>query len=746
MRQNSGSLLIVVTAFLLAAGMSGARADNYVVTNVSPSGPGSLAQAIIDSNQRPGPDSIVFNIPGSGVQLIDLSQSFLPEITDPVVIDGYTQPGAHPNTLSVGNDAVILIQLDGGLIKRNGRGLVISASNCLVRGLAITGFQWDPASDPFFSRVLGGFGIQVLGSGTGNVIQGNFIGLTPDGVTPRANYVGVRVEGAFSVTGDNLVGGSLPAARNIISGNQSGAEAFGAATAFVGNYIGTDASGLKAVANTIGLKIGGPDAVIGGTEPGSGNVISGNQYDAIELGFVAGYHTVAAGNTAIIRGNLIGTKADGISPLGNGGTAVQVFRSSNSAIGGLEPGAGNVIAFNGRAVAISSSGTFGTGDSILSNAIYGNQSRGIILARPDSNNGQSFPMITSETISNGTATIRGTLQSAPNTEFTVQLFADSQSLTSSRQTYLGSVNVLTNGSGTGTFRVTYQLSNTNVIFNATATDPNGNTSEFSRHSGYLQNISTRAAVGSGDNVLIGGFIIQSGQVIIRGIGPSLKPYGFGSIVADPTLELHDRTGAEKDSNDNWRDNQYEAGFIEASGLAPTEDLEAAINLYAASQSYTAVFRGKGSSPAIGVVEAYSDIASDPNYGTGLNSGFANLSSRGFVGSGANVMIAGFIIGGGRGEDPRIVIRAMGPSLKAAGIANALPDPMVELHDGNGALLTSNDNWGDAQKEDLQAVELAPGDTAESAILVRLAAGAYTAVVRGKGDTSGIALVEVYALR
>jgi len=746
MGPNRRSVFAAIALFL-AAGLSAAWADTYVVTNTTGIGPGSLSQAIQDSNARSGQDTIVFNIPGSGVHLIDLSQGSLPEISDSVILDGYTQPGARPNTLSIGNNAVILIQLDGGLVKRNGRGLVISGSNCLVRGLAITGFQWDPTSDPFFFRVLGGFGIQVLGAGTGNVIQGNFIGVYPDGLTPRANYVGIRVEGAYSIIGNNIIGGTEPAARNLISGNQSGAENFGSGTVFLDNYIGTDATGMKAAGNLTGLKIAGYDVVIGGSDAGSGNVISGNQFDAIDLGFIAGYHTTADGTRTVIQGNLIGTSADGSGSLGNGGAAVQLLRDPNSAIGGLDPGAGNVIAFNGRGVAVVGGGSFGTGNSILSNSIYANRTRGIILGQADSNNGQSSPLITSQTISSGAAIIRGTLQSAPDTEFLVQFFADSQSLTTSKQTYLGFTNVVTDDNGKGSFRATFALSDTNVVCNATATDPSGNTSEFSRHPAYLQNISTRAAVGSGDKVLIGGFITDFSRIVIRGIGPSLKPYSFSNVVSDPTLELHNQAGAQIAFNDNWKDNQSQAAVIQEAGLAPVDDAESAIEFHDSSvnTSTTAVLQGKDQTTGIGVVEAYTDIPNDPNSGSGFISGFANLSSRGFVGTGAEVMIAGFIIGGGS-ESPRIVVRAIGPSLKGAGVANALADPVLELHDKNGALIESNDNWANDQGNELQAVELAPPDSAESAILMRLGPGAYTAIVRGKDNATGVALVEVYNLR
>src|SRR5438477_3441072 len=242
MEAKRRSALIAAIALFLLGGVSVARADTYTVTNTNVSGTASLAQAILDSNAHTGQDTVAFNIPGSGIHLIDLSQSSLPEITDSVVVDGYTQAGAHPNTLNVGDDAVILIQLDGGLVKRNGRGLVISGSNCLIRGLSITGFQFDPSSDPLFFRVLGGFGIQLRGAGTGNVIQGNLIGLKPDGLAPTANYTGVRVEAAQSI-----IGGNDPAARNVISGNNTGIEIQYPAAVIVGNYVGTDTTGMRAV-------------------------------------------------------------------------------------------------------------------------------------------------------------------------------------------------------------------------------------------------------------------------------------------------------------------------------------------------------------------------------------------------------------------------------------------------------------------------------------------------------------------
>jgi hypothetical protein len=728
-RQN-----IAATALFLAAWLSAARADNYVVTNTNSSGPGSLAQAILDSNARSGQDIIAFQVPGSGIHLIDLSQTSLPEITDSVILDGYSQPGAHPNTLSIGSDAVILIQLDGGSVpvQRNGSGLIISGSNCVIRGLSITGCLGG--SDLNQSPGRG-----ILYAGNGNVIEGNFIGVNPDGVTARRNFIGVDVVG-----GSSIIGGADPAARNVISGNGVGIQIQRPGTLVQGNYIGTDATGTRAVGNSDGILVGASDAVVGGTAPGSGNLISGNTSAGISLGGEVGPRVTGYADRSLVQGNFIGTKADGVGPLGNG-LGVSIFLSSNCTIGGLDPGAGNVIAFDDIGVGVDE-----TGHRILSNSIYGHSNRGILLytdsANHLANNGQSAPVITAEDVSNGIASVSGTLKSAPNTQFLLQFFADSQSLTAPKQTYLISKNVTTDGNGNVSFAARFPFADSDVVFNATATDPDGNTSEFFRHPALLQNLSARAAVGTGDNALIGGLLMEYGFVTLRGIGPSLKSFGLTNALADPTLEVHDQTGAQI-FNDNWKDDQSQVTPIQQSGLAPANDAESVVLPFGGSNPfqpklggfapYTAVLRGKGDTTGIGVVEAYTS--------GGFNSNLANISARGFVGTGDNVIIGGFIVGDGN-ESPRIVVRAIGPSLKTAAVANPLADPVLELHDGNGLLITTNDNWTDVQKDDLQTVGLAPTDNAESAILTRLAAGTYTAIVRGKNNATGVALVEVYNLR
>jgi hypothetical protein len=255
----------------------------------------------------------------------------------------------------------------------------------------------------------------------------------------------------------------------------------------------------------------------------------------------------------------------------------------------------------------------------------------------------------------------------------------------------------------------------------------------------LLNISTRALVQTGDNVLIGGFIVTGSdpkQVIMRAIGPSLNVNGtpVAGRMEDPTLELHDQTGAAIAFNDNWKDTQQ--AEIQSTGLAPTDDRESAILMTLAPGPYTAIMRGKNDTTGIGLVEAY-DLA------LAANSRLANISTRGFVQTSDNVMIGGFIVGNQPGNAD-VVVRAIGPSLASSGVSNSLQDPTLELHDGNGTTIATNDNWqDDPQAAQVQADQLAPSDSHESALFRTVGPGAYTAIVRGKNDTSGVALVEVY---
>jgi hypothetical protein len=256
---------------------------------------------------------------------------------------------------------------------------------------------------------------------------------------------------------------------------------------------------------------------------------------------------------------------------------------------------------------------------------------------------------------------------------------------------------------------------------------------------HLANISTRIKVGLGDNVLIGGFIIngsQSKKVILRAIGPSLAASGVANVLADPVLELHD-SGGVIGFNDDWQSGS-QAGEIAASGFAPSDPRESAIIATLSPGSYTAVLSGAGNGQGIGLVEAYELDAN----GTRL----VNISTRGRVGLSDEVMIGGFIVQGGNAK--RVIVRALGPSLATGPnpVADALADPVLELRDGSGALMALNDNWiNSPQYAEIIASTVPPPNTMESAIIATCGPGNYTAIVSGVNNTSGVGLVEVYDL-
>jgi hypothetical protein len=250
------------------------------------------------------------------------------------------------------------------------------------------------------------------------------------------------------------------------------------------------------------------------------------------------------------------------------------------------------------------------------------------------------------------------------------------------------------------------------------------------------NSSTRAVVQAGQSAPIAGFIVSGGgkTVVVRGLGPTLHQSGFlGGVLADPFVSLFDRAGNLLQTNDNWRDSQQ--AEIQATGLAPPNDLESAILRTLQPGNYTAVLSGKGGTlPRLGLVEVY-----DAN--TGALAELTNVSTRGFVGTGSAVIIAGFISNG----STQVVVRGLGPTLAQFGVSQPLADPVVSLFDGNGNLVSRNNNWRDKQQAAIQATGLAPPNELEAAILAPVSAGNYTAILEGNGGGTGIGLVEVYKL-
>jgi hypothetical protein len=262
---------------------------------------------------------------------------------------------------------------------------------------------------------------------------------------------------------------------------------------------------------------------------------------------------------------------------------------------------------------------------------------------------------------------------------------------------------------------------------------------FTGKQSCLLNVSTRMQVLTGERVLIGGFIITGSEpkkIALRAIGPSLAGSGLNGLLNDPVLELHAADGSIITTNDDWQTDPG-AADLTANGIAPGKDRESATVRTLAPGTYTAIVRGKDNSTGLALVEMY-DLSADSN------SLVANINTRGFVGLDDNVLIGGFIVGSG--STGRIAVRALGPSLSNAGISNALADPLLELHDSNGAVIKTNDSWlTDPGATQLLAAGLSPSNANEAAILSPLAPGAYTAVVRGHGSNTGVALVEAYNL-
>jgi hypothetical protein len=493
-----------------------------VVTNTGDSGAGSLRQAILDANAHLGVDSIIFNIPGSGPHTIGPSTA-LPTISDSVTIDGSTQPGFTGSPI---------IELDGSRAGANADGLRITAGNSVVSGLVINRFSSDGVElggngrntvqgsyigtdvtgtvdlgNAFHglniassNNMIGGTtsaarnvisgnnntGIFMSAGTTGNLVQGNFIGTNAAGTGAIGNGTGVATEGQSGNVSSHTIGGTAPGARNIISGNNGRGISIGGTLSghlVHGNFVGTDVTGTVAVANVsdgVLINFGSANNTIGGTTAAARNLISGNGGNGVR----SDYHP----NT--VRGNFIGTQRNGVSPLGNGLNGVLVNSTVNNTIGGSASGAGNTIAFNGGA------GVLGLGASspVSSNAILANASLGIDLdgdgvtlndpcdGDAGANNRQNTPVITSATSAGGTTTIEGTLNSTPNMTFTIEFFSNGACDPSGfgeGETLIGSATVTTNGGCLASFVVTFPIAiPSGSVITATATDPNGNTSEF----------------------------------------------------------------------------------------------------------------------------------------------------------------------------------------------------------------------------------------------------------------------------
>ena len=536
---------LMAAAMLLAAKPAHAQ-STFTVTNTNDSGAGSLRQAIRDANATTAADTIAFNIPTTttnGVATIS-PDTALPPITNPVTIDGYSQPGAEPK--GDGNDADLKIELSGQNAGSGAAGLQIAAANSTVKGLVVN--RWGQMgisignSDATGNKVVGNYvgtdasGTQDLGNsfdgvviydapnntiggataGERNIISGNngngvyIVGDTATGNKVVCNYVGTDASGTQDLCNyndgvvisnllaggapNNTIGGTTAGERNVISGNDgSGVYIAGANTTgnkVVGNYVGTDASGIQDLGNSFdGVFIyGAPNNTIGGATAGERNVISGNESRGINI----------TGNTATgnkVVGNYVGTDASGTQDLGNSDRGVFIYDAPNNTIGGATAGERNVISGNdGDGVQIFSGST---GTRVLSNSIFSNGALGIDLgfdgptandpgdADIGPNHLQNYPEITSaKPIRNKKrklSAIAGNLNSTPNQTFIVQLFSN-PSGTDEGKTFIGQRSVVTDSSGNTSFSIKVRRSAAPVgsAITAIATnDSTGDTSEFS---------------------------------------------------------------------------------------------------------------------------------------------------------------------------------------------------------------------------------------------------------------------------
>ncbi|MGA8807068.1 MAG: Calx-beta domain-containing protein [Thermoanaerobaculia bacterium] len=460
---------------LLAAS---AQAATFTVINTLDSGAGSLRQAIIDANTAAGADTIIFSIPGSGLHTISPATN-LPNITESVIIDGYSQSGSSVNSLALGDNAVLQIEVNGASVS-NGTGLNFNATvtGGEVKGLLMT--KWNNAI--------------LLNGATNMTIDGNFFGTNAAGNAASSSTANGSAFFILNTATGNTIGGAASSARNLISGGTTAGITLGnsgtANNVIQNNYIGTNAAGTAGLPNFVGISFNGA-----GANTIRGNVISGNTSTSA---FSAGIQLENTTSNIVVVGNKIGTSADGLTAVPNmyGITLTDGFSggANQNTIGTLaEP---NIIAFNTKAgVALQAfTSKVSRQNTIRYNSIFSNGTLGIDLGNDgitpnDAGDGdaglfndlQNFPVITSAQFGAGTVTIGGTLSSAPSSTYVVQFFQSTlcdASGAGEGQTYLGETTITTAASGVGTFNVTFP-GVAGGFATATATDSQGNTSEFS---------------------------------------------------------------------------------------------------------------------------------------------------------------------------------------------------------------------------------------------------------------------------
>jgi hypothetical protein len=597
--------------------------DSSNTCATSGSGTCTLRDAITYANAHPG-TTIGFSIPGSGVHTITPASAY-PQIVATVTIDGFTQPGSSANTNGpgLGDNSVHLIEINSSGEGSGADGLQFGpgSSGSVVRGLvinrasragiAILGVAnitvegcflgTDPSgssvpccenygvlldSNPSGATIGGttpaernvisgalfagiGMGNELGTGGTGHLVQGNFIGTNAAGTGALANNFGVAM--SFSIT-NSTVGGTTPAARNLLSGNTSRGVIVGnglggpgvTGNVVEGNFVGTDVTGTLPLGNGFfGVEVNVPGNTVGGSAAGAGNVICANVSGGINM--------EGGADGLVIQGNFIGTDLTGTIALANKGPAIALAGSNGVIIGGINPGEGNVIAFNGVSGSNSSSGVLissGTGNAIRGNSIHDNVQTGIDLGGlgphandlcdPDSgpNNLQNYPVLSSVTYGAANTTVTGLLNSTANTTFQLDFYANPACSNFPRdflqgETYLGSSQVTTDASCNAPFTIsTLPAVAAGSRISVTATDPAGNTSEFSQRLPFSVNVKSGPAAGgtalmvSGTNFLAGAAVTIGGAAAtgvavnsytsISATTPALAPGTANDVVVTNT--------------------------------------------------------------------------------------------------------------------------------------------------------------------------------------------------------------------
>lgn len=712
------------------------------------------------------------------------------------------------NTVVTGNYIGINAPGKAAIHNFNNRGApgveVSAGTNTVIRGNVISG---NPSGIQAQSNTAG-----VI---SGLTIQGNLIGLTADGTAAVANADGVFMTGTGP---DNVViGGPNAGEGNVISGNADEGLILGLIKATIqGNYVGTDLTGTKPVPNSPGaadraglhIGIGGSgdnpaiNYLVGGTVPGAGNVISGNSIGLLITGI--------GGGLVLVEGNFIGTQNDGHAPLPNNGPGISMNRPA--IIGGTNQGEGNVVAYNRSNGITLSTQNANITCPILGNSIYGNTGLGISLAGfvlndlgdadTGANDQQNFPVITTASNDGTNTTVVGTFNSKANLTYRLEFYSNTvlgPTGYGQGENFLGATTVTTDGSGNASFNVSFPQLSDGLWVSSTATDPNGNTSEFAASVQITGPVTVNASTVTGRTGRRFRFpvVMNGGTTAYRLTASGLPP----GLTADPVSGVISGTPTA--------DGSYQVALTLSDG---TSTIKADLQLVFTSDPTVPVITSpyittlqKGTAFSYKIqVDTSSPPSSDPitytlvgalppnltfNASTGTISGtlavraeerasvvkalsggsllgnvqiFAanshgvgtspitlltapgpvplNISTRLPIGTGENVLIAGFIV---TGNAPKaVLLRGIGPTLP---VGTALQDPYLELHDGTGAVLGANDNWRTDQQQDVQDTTIPPSDDREAAIVAAIAPGNYTAIVKGSGDTTGVGLAEAYDL-